>query len=331
MIRRIVVPGNKRRRLVFYLAMEEFVAREIEGEAFFMWQVAPTVIFGRNQLMEAEVNVAYCREQGIEIYRRKSGGGCVYADLGNIMLSYIGARDGAWKLYSEKLLSVLRGMGLDASLSGRNDVLVNGLKVSGTAFQFLPSKSVVHGTMLYDSDFSVLEKAIRPSAAKLSSKGVKSARARVGNVKEALENHGTNMDIDEFKERLETAFCDGELVLDEVQIAEIEKIEATYLDDDFLYGHNPKCEVEKHRRIEGVGEFRLAYTARNSVIESLYLNGDYFLANDNTPESLHMFLERLFKGRKMTAETVSRALDGENIAYYISNMTNEELIDLIVN
>ena len=86
----VALPFQEPRRLSFYLAMEEFVARHTdEPDAFFMWQVEPSVIFGRNQVLENEVNVAYCREHGISLYRRKSGGGCVYADMDNLMLSFV--------------------------------------------------------------------------------------------------------------------------------------------------------------------------------------------------------------------------------------------------
>ena len=86
----IALPDKQVRRLSFYLAMEEYVARQVEADdCFFMWQVEPTVIFGRNQLMENEVNIAYCQQHGIQVVQRKSGGGCVYADMDNIMLSYI--------------------------------------------------------------------------------------------------------------------------------------------------------------------------------------------------------------------------------------------------
>ena len=84
------LPNESRRQLSFYLAAEEYVARELPpNDYFFMWQVEPTVIFGRNQLLESEVDVEYCRRNGISMFRRKSGGGCVYADLSNIMFSYI--------------------------------------------------------------------------------------------------------------------------------------------------------------------------------------------------------------------------------------------------
>ena len=92
MMKNIILSDKKERSLAFYLAMEEFVARTIEDEAFFVWRVAPTVIIGRNQDLEAEVNLDYCRKHGVKVVRRKSGGGCVYSDMGNIMISFISRR-----------------------------------------------------------------------------------------------------------------------------------------------------------------------------------------------------------------------------------------------
>ena len=169
----IVLPDDGQRLLVFYLAMEEYVPRilgQLPGpkgshEAFFTWQVPPTVIFGRNQVMEAEINLEYCREHKVNLFRRKSGGGCVYADLGNIMISYItDSTDVAFNFdrYLQRLTLILRKAGLNAERSGRNDILVNGRKVSGNAFFHKPEASIVHGTMLYDSDFEALTSAITP-------------------------------------------------------------------------------------------------------------------------------------------------------------------------
>lgn len=331
MAKNVILPDGRRRRLVFYLAMEEFVAKETGGEAFFLWQVEPTVIFGRNQLMEAEVNLEYCRSHGISVYRRKSGGGCVYADLGNVMLSYVGPREGAWEKYSKRLVTVLRGMGLDAEVSGRNDILVDGAKVSGTAFQLLPDRAVVHGTMLYDSNFTALEQALHPSAQKLGSKGIASVRSRVGNVKEAMAKRGLSIGLEEFKARILAAFCDGELKLNEEQVAEIEKIEAGYLSDDFLYGHNPRCTTKKRHRYEGVGEFEFGYTAKGSIFRELSLSGDYFLAGGHSPEELQAWLSGLLIGRPMTEEAVREALRDEDVGAYIANMDNGQLIDLITH
>jgi len=132
----IALPDIGIRRLSFYLAMEEYVARNLDlEECFFMWQVHPTVIFGRNQLMENEVNLKYVREKGIEVYRRKSGGGCVYADLSNIMFCYI-TKDFnvgfTFDAYLRRVAHLLQQLGVPAVASGRNDILIHEKKVSGS-------------------------------------------------------------------------------------------------------------------------------------------------------------------------------------------------------
>ena len=189
-MKNIVLPDDKDRSLVFYLAMEEFVAREIEGDSFFVWRVNPTVIIGRNQVLEAEVNMEYCRDHAVEVVRRKSGGGCVYSDKGNIMISYVSRRgdvNEVFERYLDALTECLRNLGLDAYKSGRNDVMVGDRKVSGNAFHMLPDRSIVHGTLLYSTDFDALETAIRPPVEKLERHGVASVRQRVMNLSEKMD------------------------------------------------------------------------------------------------------------------------------------------------
>lgn len=235
----LILPDNDaERRLVYYLSMEEYAAEHFENP-FFIWQVSPTVIFGRNQDMNAEVNVPYCREHGIAMYRRKSGGGCVFADRGNIMISYIRRCTDVSLLFAEyldRLASFLRSLGLDAMVSGRNDVLVDGRKVSGNAFSLKPNGvGIVHGTLLYDLDFSTMSSAITPSRAKLESKGVHSVEQRVMNLKSLLDER--NMGIDELKSAIISYFCTDELVLTAEQAEAISGIEKGYLDPSFINGH----------------------------------------------------------------------------------------------
>ena len=146
----ITFQKSKEYNLPFYLAMEEYVARELPAQDyFFMWQVEPTVIFGRNQLVDNEVDTDYCRANNIQFYRRKSGGGCVYADKSNIMLSYITPSTNVNFTFNRYMLMVehaLQKLGVDARTTGRNDILVDGKKVSGNAFYHLPQRSIVHGT-----------------------------------------------------------------------------------------------------------------------------------------------------------------------------------------
>ena len=267
------------KRLSFYLAMEEYVARHVpENECFFMWQVEPSVIFGRNQLIENEVNLDFCKKHGIQMYRRKSGGGCVYADMHNVMLSYITSEEQVgftFNRYINMVVTVLHRMGVDASASGRNDVMVGDRKVSGNAFYHVPGRSIVHGTMLYDTDLVNMVGAITPSDAKLLSKGVVSVYQRV-----ALLKDYTNLSLEEVKQLFRQTLCEGELMLTEEQVNEIEQLENEYLSDEFIYGKNPRYTLIKRKRIEHVGELEARIEVKNGIIKSVNLMGDYFLVGD---------------------------------------------------
>ena len=233
-MRYIVLKGDQgARRLSFYLAMEEYVARHIdEDDLFFMWQVRPTVIFGRNQSLENEVNVDYCRANEIEMYRRKSGGGCVYADMGNVMLSYISKEENVgltFNRFINMLLLVLRRMGIEATGTSHNDVMIGDRKVCGTAFYHIPGRSIVHSTMLYDTNMDHMLNAITPSQEKLQSKGIKSVRQRIT----FLKDH-TSLSLDEVKSIVRTTLCEGELILSQADIEGIEQLEQTYLRKEFI-------------------------------------------------------------------------------------------------
>ena len=234
-MKHVILPDNVRRSLSFYLAMEEFVAREVEDEAFFVWRVEPTVIFGRNQVLENEVNLKYCCEHGVDIVRRKSGGGCVYSDLGNIMVSYISRRGDVSEVfdrYMTALTEALRALGVPAEKSGRNDILVEGRKVSGNAFHQLPDRSIVHGTLLYSTDLEALTEAIRPPVEKLQRHGVESVRQRVMNLSEYValmtEPDDALKSPEALEEYLVRYFTDGEIQLDENDLGVIARSEAAW-------------------------------------------------------------------------------------------------------
>ena len=232
----VSLPCNDTRRLSFYLAMEEYAARTLnEGDdLFFLWQVEPTVIFGRNQVIENEVNIPYCREHGIQFYRRKSGGGCVYADKSNVMMSYITRSDEVtttFSRYMEMVCKMLQDLGLPATSTQNNDVLIDGRKVSGNAFYHIPGHSIVHGTMLFDTDMEHMLNAITPPQTKLDKHGVQSVRQRITLLKEH-----TDLSIEDFKQFAVQSLCDKELRLTEEDVKNIETIEQEYLDPKFIRG-----------------------------------------------------------------------------------------------
>ena len=234
-MKHIILPDNVRRSLAFYLAMEEFVAREVEDEAFFVWRVEPTVIYGRNQVLENEVNLEYCIKHDVDIVRRKSGGGCVYSDPGNIMISYVSRRGDVSEVFDRYMTAfseALRALGVPAEKSGRNDIMVEGRKISGNAFHQLPDRSIVHGTLLYSTDLEALTEAIKPPTEKLQRHGVESVRQRVMNLSDYVDSMTDPDDALKSPEALENYlvryFTDGEIHLDENDLGVIARSEATW-------------------------------------------------------------------------------------------------------
>lgn len=323
--------GESGRRLVFYLSMEEYAAKILteHDEIFFIWQVPPTVIFGRNQVMEAEVNMQYCQEQGVNLFRRKSGGGCVYSDSGNIMFSYITNDtdvEKTFEKYLEMLEGMLRDVGVEAYRSGRNDIMIDGRKVSGNAFYKMPGRSVVHGTLLFNSDFDALQRAITPSAAKIGSKGVASVRSHVANIKSFLQD-GEFSDINKFKKHIIEYFSQGEepLYLDEKDIAGIEEIEKTYLEPAFLKGHKHEFDVSYSKKIEGVGEFVLKLSLDGKIIKDVNLSGDYF-----SIKPLDKDLSACLVGLEKDITSIEKALKDIDLSEYILGFSNQMFLNILL-
>ena len=320
----IALPKEENRRLVFYLAMEEYVARYMEeDDCFFMWQSDPTVIFGRNQLIENEVNMDYCRAHGIQTYRRKSGGGCVYSDRSNIMFSYI-AKDErvnfTFNRYINMLVLVLHKLGVNAQASGRNDILIDGKKVSGNAFYHIPGRSIVHGTMLYDTNMEHMVGSITPNNEKLLSKGVESVRQHITLLKDHLD-----ITIEDFKTFVRQHLCDREMMLDEEAVRKIEEIEQEYLTDSFIYGNNPRYTLVRKGRIENVGELEIRMELKNHIIKEANIMGDYFLVGDIDNRIL-----KPLHNVELNEEAVTNALP-EKLDDIILNLQKEDFVRLITN
>ncbi len=314
-------PFAETERLSFYLAAEEHLAHNYpKAEYFFMWQVRPTVIFGRNQLIENEVNLDFVRRNNIEFYRRKSGGGCVYADMSNIMFSFITPtfnRDFVFDTYLSRTVDILRSLGVPAEFSGRNDILVDGHKVSGNAFYRVNDRSIVHGTMLYDTDLSIMVKAITPDNEKLISKGVDSVRKRVTNLKEYL-----NISIDDFKQYVKEHMTDSTLKLDNGDVRQIRDIEKGYLRSDFIYGKNPNYTIMRKRRVLA-GSVEISVELKNGIVKRLNMLGDYFIIGDESE-----FLDK-FRNESFDRETFAKRLEDVRPEDYIYNFTKTDFLSIL--
>lgn len=180
------------------------MAKTVSEPTLFTWVVAPTVIYGRHQVREQEVNAAYCAEHGVQIVQRQSGGGCVYADQGNLMVSYIepsasGFQHSAYEHFMTMLAEAFRRLGYEAVTTAHNDILVSDHKVCGTACYTTPTGTVVHACIAYDVNIDAMQAALTPSADKLAKHAVQSVRQRVRNLR-TIRDLG---DIEAFRLALE--------------------------------------------------------------------------------------------------------------------------------
>lgn len=320
------------RRLPFYLAAEEWVARTLPpDDYFFAWRVNPTVICGRNQDMGAEVDMDYCRAHGIDVVRRRSGGGCVYADRDNWMFSYITPSDDISTTFSRYTILVsdmLRSLGFDARPTGRNDIVIGGRKVSGNAFYHIPGRSIVHGTMLFDVDAATMSRAITPSRAKLESKRVQSVPARIT----CLRAEGIDMDVAAFGRYATERICgaDAYRVSDE-ELRAIEAVEQTYYIPEFLSGRHAAAKegdsaglIRRQGRIEGVGELDVHIRVdRDNIIRSVNLSGDFFVLSE-----LDDALCRHLRGVPFVPASIREALSRADCGA-VAGLTAEGLLALI--
>lgn len=328
-MRNVVLPDPAVRPLPFYLALEEYVLEKMEegdDDCFFLWQVKPTVIFGRNQIGSREVDLDYCSSHGIDVYRRKSGGGCVFANPDNIMMSYItrsgDSVDRTYARYTTMIVDMLASLGIEADASERNDILIDGRKVSGNAYYRTERGSIVHGTMLFDTDREQMSRALTPSRRKLAAKGVSSVGSRITTLREH-----TGIGIEAFKRHAVASLCDSQLRLGDADIAAVEKIAAPYFTDEWRWGFDRRAARTLPRRIEGAGEFvvDLGISPVDNTIRSLNLAGDFFVTAD---------IDRLIVGRlrgvRADRESVAEALRGVDVSQIISGLSTNQFINLIL-
>lgn len=311
-------------QLPFYFAVEEYVARHYTDDDYFMgWRVNPTVMLGRNQLIDNEVNTDYCKEHKIDIFRRKSGGGCIYADKGCIQFSYISRSvnaNEAFAAYMQRMADLLKGLKIDAQLSGRNDILINGTKVSGCAFYQLSNRSVLHNSLLFDTQLDHLSNALTPAKEKLQSKGVASVRQRVTNV-----STYTQLDILAFMDYVRQEMCGTEVLeLTEEDMKGVAEIEKELSSDNFVYGKNPKYSLVRKHRFEGVGTLEAHIELKNNIIGSINMVGDYFLLGDID----HDFLN-LLKGCEFTREAVEERLENIDLSTIIRGLKLRQFLRLL--
>ncbi len=261
----------------FNLASEEYLLKQTDGYYFYLWINDPAVIVGINQNAIEEVNQGYVNQNDIKVVRRLTGGGAVYHDGGNLCYTVIAPynpNENGYLKFTAPVIEYLNQLGVNATFGGRNDILVDGKKISGNAQTVYNDRVMHHGTLLFDTDTNVLAAALNPNKLKMQSKGIKSVRSRVVNLKEYLPNFTINELKVGLKEKFLTVADNYEF--NEGDLKEIEKLVAEkYSRYEWNIGRSPKGKNVLNKKFP-FGIITLTFDTNNGVIENAEIYGDFF-------------------------------------------------------
>ncbi|EPE61294.1 lipoyltransferase and lipoate-ligase family protein [Exiguobacterium sp. S17] len=313
------------------LAVEEYILKHlnVEHEDYFLFYInGPSIIIGKNQNTSEEVNLKYIEENGIDVVRRLSGGGAVYHDEGNLNFSFITKDDGNsfnnYKKFTQPIVDALKQLGIEAELTGRNDIQVGERKISGNAQFTTRGRMFSHGTLMFNSNIEEVVNSLNVSEEKMRSKGIKSVRSRVANITEFLEEE---MEMERFVEALLHSIYDGQeperYVLRDEDWEIVQDISnERYANWDWNFGKSPKFDVESKRRFP-IGTIDVRMNVNKGTITEAKIYGDFFGVGD-----IHDVEEALV-GTRFERAAIREQLSHLDVKHYFGNVDLEELVDLI--
>jgi len=296
-----------------------------------LWRNSRSVIFGRNQDLQSEVDLAFTGAHDIAVVRRLTGGGAVFHDLGNVNYTFIAPHDGGrvadFKDFARPLIAALYRMGVTAELSGRNDLLVEGLKISGCAHTRLKDRALYHGTLLFDANLGDMAGALKVNRAKYESKGIASVASRVGNLARLMNTPEHPMNVEDFMARLrQELLADGHfeaIPFTMEETAAIDKLCAEkYTNMAWTDGGWRGLEKRGQARTAG-GTVEAWVTVAKGRISHARLTGDFFGV---TPVSE---VEALLIGLPYEREAVSTALPDALLSTALMNVPKDALLDVL--
>lgn len=310
----------------FNLAAEQYLLDSGLDNILILWRNSPAVIIGRNQNAYAEINETYVREKNIAVVRRLTGGGAVFHDLGNINYTFItpeadgGALD--FKRFCSPVIAALRNLGADAEMSGRNDIVIGGKKISGSAQCVRNGKIMHHGTLLYSADLSYIAGSLNVNADKLKSKGIKSVSSRVGNIADFIE---TKMDTIAFMDYLESRFEGERITLTDAMTSGIKSLADTvYSTWEWNYGQSKKYD-KSVRQYFPYGTVEASLTLDSGNITDIVITGDFFGRCDIDA------LEDALRGIRCEYSSLITALGKLPVSDFIMGATAGDIACIIAN
>lgn len=314
----------------FNLALDEYAMKHIDTDEdfFFLWQNEPSVIIGKNQNAVEEINQEFIEKNKIHVARRVSGGGAVYHDFGNLNFTFvIGVDDPGkvnYKKYVQPVIDALKAMGVEAEASGRNDILIDGLKISGNAQRMANGKLMHHGTLIYDVNIEDMVQALNVDPDKIVSKGVKSVRSRVTTIKEHLPEGTTLQNFwDELQYYLSNKGQDKEIILTEKDWAAVEYEALNRFSTwDWVYGYSPEFNLKNSKRFTG-GRIDVLMDVKEGRIQTIRFMGDYLGLNDVAE------VETRLIGTRFEKSDVDAVLSTLPLYEYFGSITKEEILSVI--
>ncbi|MFP4023481.1 MAG: lipoate--protein ligase [Thiohalospira sp.] len=311
----------------FNLAAEEYVLKSFKENCFMLWRNRPSIIVGKHQNTLAEINIDYVKKNNIDVVRRLSGGGAVFHDLGNLNFTFIknASLEGNlvdFKKYTQPVIDVLQQLGVDAKFEGRNDIMINGRKISGNAEHIFKRRVLHHGTLLFSSVMADLSKALKVNPLKYQDKGVKSVRSRVTNISEHLPQ---KMSVMEFHDKIFDFMVKSEkdAVLYEYSEEDIKQInqlaEEKYQTWDWNFGYSPKYNFEKLIRTNG-GNLEIHMNVEKGIIIDLKVYGDFFGEKDIVD------IENLLQNKRHQELEIRNLLKNTDFNKYFHSISIDEFI-----
>ncbi|ARQ35259.1 lipoate--protein ligase [Mycoplasmoides pneumoniae] len=318
----------------FNAALEEWLLTEFkkgeEIKVIYFWQNANTIVVGRNQNTYAEVNLSEVEKDKVNLFRRFSGGGAVFHDMGNICFSIILPKakkemENAYEETTRNVVKFLNSVGVPAQFHGRNDLEIEGKKFSGLAEYLSKDRVLVHGTLLFDTDFTKLVKYLNVDKTKMVSKGIESVQKRVVNVKEYLPNLSTPT----FLEKMVQFFTETEhaetIHLDESSIKMVEKRAQEHFQSwDWNFGKTADYNFKNKKRFEGAGIFECNVQVDQGKVVDIKFYGDFLSVIDITPVTQQLV------GQKYDYQTFAKILGNiDNFKEYFGTLTPQQMLEVI--